>query len=115
MARRILSSNVGQLSPKLLTDFFECDEDGKITDDSPIVRCMIPEGGLTERATFNWNQPFENSGVESKAPAIAALLQTGQASQIANSALGNLLSSDIAQSLGINPDPAQALDVLNEV
>lgn len=98
MPRLVLSSEVGQLHSSLLADLFACDEDGRILVDSPIVRCIVPIGGLQEQATLNWNQPFEQSGAESKVPAIAALLQTGQISQIANTVLGNLLSADASKA-----------------
>lgn len=94
MARTVLSSDLGLIHPSLVAEIFACDEQGAITSDSPLVRCLIPKDGLTEQTALNWNQPFEQSGIESKVPAIAALLQTGQFGQIANAAFGGLLNTE---------------------
>lgn len=47
-------------------------------DDGVEVHCPISDGN--EEMTFNWQSPFENTGAESKAPALSAMLQSGSLS-----------------------------------
>jgi len=70
---------------------------------SPAIVCPVTDVNL--EMSLNWQSPFEQSGPESKAPTLMALLQSGQIGPIAN-ALGALagnigivesLSKDIAK------------------
>lgn len=49
-----------------------------VVDDGFEVHCPITDG--TTEMTLNWTSPFENSGAESKAPALSAMLQSGSLS-----------------------------------
>ena len=67
-------------------DFVEVPTEGEVL--APITDANI-------EYALNWQSPFENSGPESKAPALMALLQTGQIATIAE-ALQRALPSDSA-------------------
>lgn len=91
-------SQWGRLSDKLIARIFPCDADGKeittIADGLFIqndVRGPITEANF--ECSLNWQSPFENAGPESKAPALMAMLQTGQIATVAN-ALQAVLPSD---------------------
>lgn len=69
-------SDWGKLSPLLLARIYVCNAKG-VADIAELgaVYGPIVEGSL--EVTFNWQSPFENTGPETKAPALTAMLQSG--------------------------------------
>ena len=65
----------GNLSKHLIARIYPCDADG---NDLGLGEVFAPITDATFEASFNWQSPFENTGVESKAPALMAMIQTGQ-------------------------------------
>ena len=63
------------LNRHLIASFFLVDRDGKRIDGSPVVEAPLVEAEL--EMSLNWQSPFEQSGPESKAPALLAMLQSG--------------------------------------
>jgi hypothetical protein len=72
----------GNLNPKLIASFFACDSKGNPLLE-PDVKAPISDASIDY--TFNWQSPFENTGPESKAPALMAMLQSGQFATVINS------------------------------
>lgn len=73
-----LTSQWGQLNKHLLGEIFKLKKDGQLwvrDPDSPAVICGVTDASLD--LALNWQSPFENSGTESQAPALLAMLQTG--------------------------------------
>lgn len=102
-----LSSLWGGLSPHLIATFYEVDKDGQrkgggfdkdgnslgITAE---VKAPLMEANLD--VSLNWSSPFESAGVESKAPALIAMLQSGSLQPFLDS-LPVLKGSAIGDSL----------------
>lgn len=74
----------GGLSPHLLAAIYPCDSKGNVPAEGGDVEVKAPATEVQFESTLNWQSPFENSGPESKAPTIMALLQTGQIATVAN-------------------------------
>lgn len=77
----------GHLSEHLFARIFPCDSKGvEITDPTKaaVGAILAPATEVQFESTLNWQSPFENSGPESKAPTVMALLQTGQIATVAN-------------------------------
>lgn len=72
----------GGLSRHLIGNLYACDSKGIIDTAQGVV--AGPVSDITFEASFNWQSPFENAGPESKAPALMALIQTGQIGTVAN-------------------------------
>ncbi|TVT62345.1 MAG: hypothetical protein FHK79_21955 [Pseudomonas sp.] len=70
-----ISSLWDGLSPHLIASIFEVDHKGYPINET-VVRA-VPTGDFTMEAGFNWQSPFENSGPESKAPALMSMIQSG--------------------------------------
>ena len=68
-----LQSEWGELNPNLLVS---------ITGGGDTVKAPIKEGTLEH--TANWQSPFEASGMDSKAPMLMAMVQSGQITPIIN-------------------------------
>ena len=96
-AGKILSSQWDGLSPHLIARFYPVKRmkggsgwgQGSASDNSDAeyvfdngneVHAPISDGSC--EISLNWNSPFENAGPESKAPALAAMLQSGASSAI---------------------------------
>lgn len=73
-APRILSSKWSGLHDSLIASIYPVGPDG-FSVDGPIVKA--PPSDSTIELSANWQSPFEQSGAETKAPAIAGMLQTG--------------------------------------
>ncbi|WP_222862054.1 hypothetical protein [Zoogloea oleivorans] len=76
----VLSSKWDGLSPHLLAHFFEVDNDNgawKRTSKTDPATVVAPLTEASMEASLNWQSPFEQSGPESKAPALMAMLQSG--------------------------------------
>lgn len=82
----------GGLNPNLIGNLYACDSKGVQVGEETVAG-PITDGNF--EATLNWQSPFENTGPESKAPALMALLQTGQIAVIAN-ALQAVIPEDSA-------------------
>lgn len=75
----------GNLSSKLIARLYPCDSAGvEIVGAGGASDVRGPVTEAMFEASLNWQSPFENSGPESKAPALMAMLQTGQIATVAN-------------------------------
>lgn len=112
---KILTSLWDGLSPHLIAKFYPVKkmQDGSgwvqsldnrhvisesekyVVDDGFEVHCPITDG--TTEMTLGWTSPFENSGAESKAPTLSAMLQSGSLSP-ALLALGKGFGHDLTGS-----------------
>jgi hypothetical protein len=90
---KILSSDWSGLNPLLLARIYEVrsNEDGTVSPvaDAPQVHAPII-GDTSIEYTLSWQSPFENMGPETKAPALAAMLQAGALQPVLNAIAGNL-------------------------
>lgn len=93
---KVIGANPNNLNNGLLCEIFECNELGNFTG-NVLVRAFLTEP-LNLNVTQNWQSPFENMGAETKAPALTALLQSGQAQAIVT-VLGALLPDGLKDSL----------------
>lgn len=106
-------STWGNLNPMLLAEIQPCDDRGNLIPDFVPITAPLTEA--TIEAQFDWQSPFENAGAESKAPALMALIQSGQASVYLNALrgiigdVGNLLGS-----VGLNDQAINSLGNLAE-
>lgn len=94
-----LSSEWTGLSPHLLATIYPVNRQGLAADGPEVV---APVTELTVEGTANWSSPFENSGTESKAPSITAMLQSGTLStytQLASNLKGSGPISDFLADL----------------
>lgn len=69
-------SQWGRLNPKLFAEFRMINPESGKTEYDYVIRAPITDS--TFDMTLNWQSPFENTGPESKAPALMALIQSGQ-------------------------------------
>ena len=86
-----LKSDWKGLSPHLLAHFFEVDNDNgvwKRTDKTDPDTVVAPLTEASMEMALNWQSPFEQSGPETKAPALMAMLQSGALQPVANVLLG---------------------------
>ncbi len=84
-----LKSKWKGLSPHLLAHFFEVDNDNgvwKRTDKTDPATVVAPLTEASIEMALNWQSPFEQSGPESKAPALMAMLQSGVLQPIVDAA-----------------------------
>lgn len=92
------------LSSHLVARIIQCDFDGKPVADSSSVVGPITDSDIN--LTLNWQSPFENSGPESKAPALMAMIQSGQLGPVVNaleeSGLGKVVPENIRDALKTN-------------
>lgn len=75
MAGRVLQSLWSGLNPRLLATIYPVNPQGLALADEPSVAAPITDGNIELSA--NWQSPFEQSGPETKAPAIMSMLQSG--------------------------------------
>jgi len=92
MTSVVLSSKWTGLNPHLLATLYPVGPAG-LMEGGPHVASPITESNI--EMTANWQSPFEQSGVESKAPAITAMLQSGALRDTAQ-ALGEAATAAIA-------------------
>lgn len=97
----ILSSQWGGLSDFLIAKFYEVNEKGiRVTNDGAgTVEVHAPISDGHRDMTLNWQSPFEASSPDTKAPALAAMLQSG--------ALSTVLSDLTSFRNGQKPSSAQ--------
>lgn len=78
-----LGSDWGSLSPLLLARVFVCNSSGAADmQEFAGVYGAMTEGSVSIQQ--NWQSPFENTGPETKAPALAGMLQSGSAIPVLN-------------------------------
>lgn len=87
----------GKLNPKLIANFFACDSNGTFDASEDFVNAPITDASID--FTYNWQSPFENTGPESKAPALMAMLQSGQFASVIN-ALQTVLPDALLNASG---------------
>lgn len=78
----VLESDWTGLSPHLIGTIWPVNYDGTDAPNGVMVRAPVTES--TYEATLNWTSPFESSGPDSKAPALTALLQSGNLQPLMN-------------------------------
>jgi len=88
----------GRLNPHLLAQITACDSKGLALASEPDA-VIGPITEATIEYTYNWQSPFENAGPESKAPALMAMLQTGQLGTVIN-ALQTVLPDVVMDAAG---------------
>lgn len=71
-----------RLSRHLIAEFRAVDYDGKLQPNEPVVVAAVIDGG-TFAQQANWQSSYESMSPESKAPAIAAMLQSGALAPLA--------------------------------
>ncbi len=84
-----LKSNWKGLSPHLLAHFFEVDNENgvwKRTDKTDPATVVAPFTEASMEMALNWQSAFEQSGPETKAPALMAMLQSGALQPIVDAA-----------------------------
>jgi len=99
---RVLSSEWGELNPRLLARFFEVqkkDSEDKKTvmwervPDSIEVRAPLSVGSV--EVAMNWQSPFENVGPDQKFSTLSAMLQTGSFTHIMQQAQAQFPGTDV--------------------
>ena len=100
-----LGSDWGNLSPLLLARVFVCDSKG-VADMTEFAGVY---GAMTEGAVSiqqNWQSPFENTGPETKAPALAGMLQSGSLVPVLNAlqAISPFKDGAISDALNASSD-----------
>ncbi len=78
-----LGSEWGSLSKHLLAHIYLVDDTGAQSSEDP-TEVVAPLSESQFEATLNWQSPFENLGTDSKAPAMTALLQSGELQPVIN-------------------------------
>jgi hypothetical protein len=91
-----LGPTLDGLNPNLIAHFRPVDYDGKYLGDTEVV-APLTDGGILS-AQFNWQSPFEQMSPESKAPTIAAMLQSGAVLPLINAARDKLANLASGQS-----------------
>lgn len=87
----VLSSKWDGLSKALIASIYPVTNAG-LRDQGAEVQAPPTEAAV--ELTANWQSPFEQTGVESKAPAIMGMLQTGALASYAQALLGKASPSD---------------------
>ena len=103
LANNDLTSLWDGLSPHLIATFYEVAKtdndtwariDGKT--DPIAVKAPLIESNM--EVTLNWQSPFEQSGAESKAPALMAMLQSGALQPVVDAVMGKTGDAGDAQN-----------------
>lgn len=81
------------LSPHLIASFYEVaktgeDTWGRIEGQTDPISVMAPLTEATMEMILNWQSPFEQSGPESRAPALMAMLQSGALQPVVDALVG---------------------------
>lgn len=89
----IYGSKWDGLSEHLIASFYEVQKEGVNTfrwikkEGTDVVRAPLTDASM--QIELNWNDPFEDSGMDSKAPALMSLLQNGGIQANSDSFIGN--------------------------
>lgn len=106
-----LGGDWGRLSPLLLVRLFVCNAQGvaDLTTELAGVYGAMKEGSLEIQQ--NWVSPFESTGPETKAPALAGMLQSGSLVPVLNalSAISPFKEGAIADTLDAGSDKLKAV------
>lgn len=104
-----LGSDWGSLSPLLMGRVFVCDSKGvaDITEFTGVFGAL-GEGNI--EVAQNWQSPFENTGPDTKAPALAGMLQSGSLVPVLNAlqAVSPFKEGAIADMLNTGSDKLKA-------
>jgi len=84
--KTILKSNWDDLNDHLIAKFYEVDRKGKSIGN---IEVWAPLTEANFEMALSWNSPFENSGAESKAPALLAMLQSGAFQPLLDAVFGD--------------------------
>ena len=105
-----LGGDWGRLSPLLLARIFVCDAKGvaDILEFAGVFAAM-KEGSLEIQQ--NWQSPFENTGPETKAPALAGMLQSGSLVPVLNAlqAISPFKDGAISDNLNAGSDKLKSI------
>lgn len=105
-----LGGDWGSLSPLLLARLFVCNAKG-VADIQEFagVYAAMKEGSLEIQQ--NWVSPFENTGPETKAPALAGMLQSGSLVPVLNAlqAISPFQDGAIADTLNAGSDKLKSI------
>lgn len=105
-----LGGDWGALSPLFLARIFVCDAKG-VADIQEFagVYGALKEGSLEIQQ--NWQSPFENTGPETKAPALAGMLQSGSLVPVLNAlqAISPFKEGAIADTLNAGSDKLKSI------
>jgi hypothetical protein len=105
-----LGGDWGSLSPLLLARVFVCDSKG-VADMKEFagVYGAMTEGSISIQQ--NWQSPFENTGPETKAPALAGMLQSGAAIPVLNAlqAINPLKDGVVSDKLNAGSDKLKSI------
>lgn len=105
-----LGGDWGRLSPLLLARLFVCNAQGvaDMTEFAGVYGAM-KEGSLEIQQ--NWVSPFESTGPETKAPALAGMLQSGSLVPVLNalSAISPFKEGAIADTLSAGSDKLKSI------
>jgi uncharacterized protein YjbJ (UPF0337 family) len=105
-----LGGDWGSLSPLFLARIFVCDAKG-VADIQEFegVYGALKEGSLEIQQ--NWQSPFENTGPETKAPALAGMLQSGSLVPVLNAlqAISPFKDGAIADTLNAGSDKLKSV------
>ena len=93
----MLGSDWTGLSEHLLGVVYAADFTGQPVPGAARVQAPITDANM--ELTANWQSPFEHSGIETKAPIITAMLQSGTLQNYAEAALGKASTREQAGSL----------------
>jgi hypothetical protein len=98
-ASKVLARNYQGISPLLLAEFFpmvwQQGEDGgtnkwiRATEEQSII-CPLLGDDFAWEFSHQWTSPFEGAGAESKAPMLAAMMQSGSFEPIVSAIEGHL-------------------------
>lgn len=97
-AGRVLASKWGGLSPYLMATIYPVNAQGLREPDTNIVLAPVQNDSFNIELCANWQSPFEQTGPESKIPALMGMLQSGTLESYAQALLGKAADGD--DSLG---------------
>lgn len=104
-----LGSDWGSMSPFLMARIYVCNAKG-VADVTEFQGVYGPVAEGSFEAPLNWQSPFENTGPETKAPALTAMLQSGSLVPVLNAlqAINPLKDSGLGQTIDASADRLKA-------
>jgi len=104
-----LGSDWGSMSPFLMARLYVCNSKG-VADITSFQGVYGPIAEGSFEAPLNWQSPFENTGPETKAPALTAMLQSGSLVPVINAlqAINPLKDGSIGSALDASSDKLKA-------
>lgn len=109
----IIGPLMGSMNEGLIAQIFECNDTGGFIGD--IIVAAPPIDTAAINLVLNWVSPFESVGTEAKAPALTALLQSGQAQSVVT-AIDSLIPESLRSAIptGVADVLKRGQDGLNE-